>query len=118
MTWLRAKMGLPLLEPYYYTPTISFGLQNLAITFWEATESKILTNSEKDLDSLLLIGQGKASGDPAAPTTDQIKIESEEGDPNPINPTLTIKSTLEGRTVYWSDPHDQTLEELPFQEGP
>ena len=53
---LWAKMGLPPPEPYYCAPTFPFGLQNLATAFWEATESKVLTNLEKDLDSLLLVG--------------------------------------------------------------
>ena len=92
---LQAEMGLPPPEPYYYTPTFSFGLQNLATTFGEVTKSKILINSEKDLDSLLLIGKGKASGDCAVPITNKIKTDSEEGDPNPTNSTLTIKSTPE-----------------------
>ena len=55
---LRAEMGFPPPEPYYCAPTFPFGLQNLATAFWEATKSKILANSEKDLDFLLLIGQG------------------------------------------------------------
>jgi len=88
---LQAEMGLPLPEPYYCAPTFSFGLQNLATAFWEATKSKILTNSEKDPNSLLLIGQGKASEDHAVPITDQIKTKSEEGDPNPTNSTLATK---------------------------
>ena len=59
--------------------------------------------------------QGQASRDPSAPATDQIKTESEEGNPNP---TLTIKPIPEGQTRRWSNTHNQTFEELPFQVGP
>ena len=44
----------------------------------------------------------------------------------PHHSTLIIKSTLEGRTVHWSNPHEHTSPkqssqepaELPYQEGP
>ena len=96
----------------YCIPNIPFGLQNLATVFREATESKIITESEKGLDSLLLIGQEYISEDLAAPATDQVKAESEEGDPT--NSSLTIKPTLEGQTIH--RPND--CEELPYQVGP
>ena len=81
---LRAEMGLPPPKPYYCTLNFPFGLQNLTTVFREVTESNILTDSEKGLDSLLSIGQGQTSRDLVDPVTDQTKAELEEG--NPINP--------------------------------
>ena len=112
---LQAEMGLPRPKSYYCTPTFPFGLQNLTTVVWEVTESKILIDSKKDLNYILQMAQGQASRDPAAPATDQIKTESEEGNPNP---TLTIKPIPEGQTRRCSNPHNQTFEELPFQVGP
>ena len=81
---LRAKMGLPPPKPYYCTLNFPFRLQNITTVFREVTESNILTDSEKGLDSLLSIGQGQTSRDLVDPVTDQTKAELEEG--NPINP--------------------------------
>jgi len=86
---LRARMGLPPTEPTYCALNIPFRLQNLATVYREATTSKILIESEKDLDFLLLIGQEQVSGYPAALATDQTISESEEG--KPITSHLTIK---------------------------
>ena len=63
---LRAHMGLPPPEPYYRSPTFPLGLQNLATVFREATESKILMDSEKDLNYILRFEQGHAFGNPIA----------------------------------------------------
>ena len=112
---LQAEMGLPHPEPYYCTPTFPFGLQNLTTVVREVTELKILIDSKKDLNYILQMAQGQASRDPAAPAIDQIKTESEEGNPNP---TLTINPTTKGQTRHWLNPHNQTPEEVPFQEGP
>ena len=56
-------------------PTFPLGLQNLATAFREATKSKIVIDSEKDLDSLILLGQGTSTEGEAAFTTNQIKTE-------------------------------------------
>ena len=86
---------------------------------------KTLVDLEKDLDSLPLLGKGEATDPWEAITTKQIKPESRERDQTPHDSILTIRSTPQGRIVYWKNTDHQTLsevnlkvfDELSFQDG-
>jgi len=87
-----------------------------------------LPDLEKDLDNLLLLEKQEATDLQGAPISDQDNSKSGNGGlTSPDSSlTLTIRSTPEGRIVYWRDRklHSQTrsnpnqkIDELPFQEG-
>ena len=108
---LLDEMRLPPPEPYYSAPNFPIGLQNTATIFREAANTKTLADLEKDLDSLLLLGKGEVTDSQEALTSNLINPESGEGDQIPHDSILTIRSTPQGRTVYWRNTHDQTLPE-------
>ena len=118
---LRVELGLPPPEPTYHP----LGLKNSAIFFREATESKILTDPEKDLDSLIQFGKQNPTNLRKDPTSIQTYPDTVYG-PTSSRPHLDYKIYPQGRTVHWGNPHNQILpelgsqafENLPFQEGP
>ena len=118
----HAGMGLPPSEPAYHP----YGLKSSAASTQEINRSKTLTDLAKDLHSLLRIGKQNATNTWKAQMSIQTDPDKGYGVQLPHHSTLIIKSTLEGRTVHWSNPHEHTSPkqssqepaELPYQEGP
>ena len=118
----HAGMGLPPSELAYHP----YGLKSSAASTQEINRSKTLTDLAKDLHSLLRIGKQNATNTWKAQMSIQTDPDMGYGVQLPHHSTLIIKSTLEGLTVHWSNPHEHTSPEyssqvpakLPYQEGP
>jgi len=107
-------MGLPPPEPTYHP----WGLKNSASIIQKILKYQIPTDSERDLDFLL--GKKEPVNNGKGQENDQIDPDIGSRVQLKHAPVLTIKSTPEGRTVYWTYPReDRNLEStlLPYQEG-
>jgi len=103
----------------------TLGLTYPAVPHEQDLEFESLSNLEKGLDDLLLLG--KEGNQERSLTSNRVDWESKKEDPthSDFPRTLIISSTPQGRTVHWQEKQiHQTLgvpslqsEELPFQEG-
>ena len=115
-------MGLPLLEPAYHP----WGPKNSAARIQETNKSQTLKDLEKDVYSLLQIREQDATNTREARISIQTDPDMGYEVQLPHDSTLIIKSTPEGRTVHWRNPHKHTSPKLssqepatlPYQKGP